>query len=184
MQIANPKLAEQRQKLVESKNYKSLYQKWDLYIPFIELGTKLNSKNGITAMIVPFPLTNQLYAKSLREILVEENNMYELVDLNGTKIFDNATVSNCIPFVRKGDRTQKTWISNIFENKEIQRVFEQNISDLIQDEKSLVWNVTQEKREANRHSNMHVLGDYCYISKGVYSLYGLTEEEIKIVEGR
>ena len=167
MQIANPKLAEQRQKLVDSKNYKSLYQKWDLYIPFIELGTKLNSKNGITAMIVPFPLTNQLYAKSLRKILVEENNMYELVDLNGTKIFDNATVSNCIPFVRKGDRTQKTWISNIFENKEIQRVFEQNISDLIQDEKSLVWNVTQEKRETNRHADMHVLGDYCYISKGM-----------------
>ena len=167
MQIANPGLAEQRQKLVDSKNYKSLYQKWDLYIPFIELGTKLNSKNGITAMIVPFPLTNQLYAKSLRKILVEENNMYELVDLNGTKIFDNATVSNCIPFVRKGDRTRKTWISNIFENKEIQRVFEQNISDLIQDEKSLVWNVTQEKRETNRHADMHVLGDYCYISKGM-----------------
>ena len=167
MQIANPGLAEQRQKLVDSKNYKSLYQKWDLYIPFIELGTKLNSENGITTMIVPFPLTNQLYAKSLRKILVEENNMYELVDLNGTKIFDNATVSNCIPFVRKGDRTQKTWISNIFENKEIQRVFEQNISDLIQDEKSLVWNVTQEKREANRHSDMHVLGDYCYVSYGL-----------------
>ena len=148
MQIANPGLAEQRQKLVDSKNYKSLYQKWDLYIPFIELGTKLNSENGITTMIVPFPLTNQLYAKSLRKILVEENNMYELVDLNGTKIFDNATVSNCIPFVRKGDRTQKTWISNIFENKEIQRVFEQNISDLIQDEKSLVWNVTQKKTQS------------------------------------
>lgn len=167
MQIANPGLAEQRQKLVESKNYKSLYQKWDLYIPFIELGTKLSSENGITTMIVPFPLTNQLYAKTLRKILVEENNMYELVDLNGTKIFDNATVSNCIPFVRKGDRTQKTWISNIFENKEIQRVFEQNISDLIQDEKSLVWNVTQEKRETNRHADMYVLGDFCYISVGM-----------------
>lgn len=167
MQIADFKLAEQRQKLVESKNYRSLYQKWDLYIPFIELGIKLSFENGIIAMIVPFPLTNQLYAKSLRKILVEENNMYELVDLNGTKIFDNATVSNCIPFVRKGGKTIKTWISNIFENKEIQRVFEQNISDLIQDEKTLVWNVTQEKRETNRHADMHVLGDFCYISIGM-----------------
>ncbi len=166
-QIADKGMNAQRQKLIDSNKFKSLYQKWDIYIVFIEFGLQRLKQSGICSMIVPYPLTNQLYAKSLRKILVEENNMYELVDLNGTKIFDNATVSNCIPFVRKGDRTQKTWISNIFENKEIQRVFEQNISDLIQDEKSLVWNVTQEKRETNRHSDMHVLGDYCYISVGM-----------------
>ena len=26
---------------------------------------------------------------------------------------------------------------------------------------------TQKKRETNRHADMHVLGDYCYISKGM-----------------
>lgn len=187
MQIASPQLAEQRQKLVESKKYKSLYQKWDLYIPFIELGTQLNCQNGITTMIVPFPLTNQLYAKVLRKMLVEEYDMFELVDLNGTKIFDNATVSNCIPFVKKtpkqvrGDSpaelkkrhaelvsaSSSTWISKIDENLHISRAFLQTKSDLVQDEKTYVWNVTQEKRETNRHSDMHVLGDYCYISVGM-----------------
>ena len=70
-QIANEKLSEQRERIIDSKKYKSLYQKWDLYIPFIELGTQLNCENGITSMIVPFPLTNQLYAKVLRKMLVE-----------------------------------------------------------------------------------------------------------------
>nr|WP_318681876.1 Eco57I restriction-modification methylase domain-containing protein [uncultured Treponema sp.] len=193
MQIASPQLAEQRQKLVESKKYKSLYQKWDLYIPFIELGTQLNCQNGITTMIVPFPLTNQLYAKVLRKMLVEEYDMFELVDLNGTKIFDNATVSNCIPFVKKARKSHvdsilltqnqknkngksldfpnpcgnSTWISKIDENLHISRAFEQTKNDLVQDEKNYVWNVTQEKRETNRHSDMHVLGDYCYISVGM-----------------
>ena len=172
MQIASPQLAEQRQKLIESKKYKSLYQKWDLYIPFIELGTQLNCQNGITTMIVPFPLTNQLYAKVLRKMLVEENDMFELVDLNGTKIFDNATVSNCIPFIKKVPHgfdfaNAKSWISKIDENLHISRAFEQSKSDLVQDEKNYVWNVTQEKRETNRHADMHVLGDYCYISKGM-----------------
>ena len=193
MQIASPQLAEQRQKLVESKKYKSLYQKWDLYIPFIELGTQLNCENGITTMIVPFPLTNQLYAKVLRKMLVEEYDMFELVDLNGTKIFDNATVSNCIPFVKKARKShadsilltqnQKNkngksldfpnpcgnsiWISKIDENLHISRAFEQTKNDLVQDEKTYVWNVTREKREANRHADMHVLGDYCYISVGM-----------------
>ena len=127
----------------------------------------LNNQNGITTMIVPFPLTNQLYAKVLRKIIVEDSNMFELADLNGTKIFENATVSNCIVFIQKSAPKEKTWISNINEKLEIKRTFEQSLSELVQDEKTQVWNVSQEKRKANKHSDMHVLGDFCYISKGM-----------------
>ena len=164
-QIANPALNMQREKIIASKNYASLYQKWDLYVPFIELGIRLNRKNGITTMIVPFPLTNQLYAKVLRKIIVTENNLFELVDLNGTKIFDNATVSNCIPFIRKSSPKEKMWISNLNDSLEIKKSFKKTFEELVQDEKAQVWNVTQEKRETNRHADMHVLGDYCYVSK-------------------
>ena len=166
-QIADKQLAAQRELLVKSKKYKSLYQKWDLYIPFIEIGTQLNCTKGITTMIVPFPLTNQLYAKLLRTMIIKEMDMEELADLNGTKIFENATVSNCIPFIIKQKTKGKTWISNVDEQLKITRTFEQNHSDLVQDEKTYVWNVTQEKRETNRHADMHVLGDYCYISVGM-----------------
>ena len=166
-QIANANLAEQRMILSKGKTYKSLYEKWDLYIPFIELGLQLNIRSGITSMIVPYPLTNQKYAKILRQMLVKENDLLELVDLNGTKIFENATVSNCIPFIKKADTKGKTWISKIDENLKISRVFVQSHLDLLQDEKNYVWNLTQEKRETNRHTDMHVLGDYCYISKGM-----------------
>lgn len=166
-QIADKGMNLQRQKLIDSNRFKSLYQKWDIYIVFIELGLQLCKQNGIVTMIVPYPLTNQLYAKVLRKMLVEEYDMFELCDLNGTKIFDNATVSNCIPFIRKTTSKGKSWISNINENWEINRNFEQPHSELVQDEKTYVWNVTQEKRETNRHADMHVLGDYCYISKGM-----------------
>lgn len=166
-QLANKFLAEQREKIIKSNNYKSLYQKWDLYIPFIELGLNLNCQNGITTMIVPFPLTNQLYAKILRKMIVKENNMFELVDLNGTKIFDNATVSNCIPFIKKSAPKDKTWISHINENLEIRKSFEQPFSAFVQDEKTQVWNVTQQKREANKYSDFNVLGDFCYVSYGL-----------------
>lgn len=166
-QIADKQLAAQRELLVKSKKYKSLYQKWDLYIPFIEIGIQLNCTKGITTMIVPFPLTNQLYAKLLRTMIIKEMDMEELADLNGTKIFENATVSNCIPLIIKQKTKGKTWISNVDEHLKITRTFEQNHSDLVQDEKTYVWNVTQEKRETNRHTDMHVLGDFCYISVGM-----------------
>lgn len=166
-QIVDTVMNKQRQQLIDSDRFKSLYQKWDMYIVFIELGLQLSKQNGILSMIVPYPLTNQLYAKVLRKILVEENDMFELADLNGTKIFDNATVSNCIPFVRKSKTKGKTWISKVDENLKIIREFLQNHSDLVQDEKTYVWNVTQEKRETNRHADMHVLGDFCFISYGL-----------------
>ena len=166
-QIANKGLNEQRQKLIDSGRFKSLYQKWDIYIVFMEFGLEQLKQSGIFSMIVPYPLTNQLYAKMLRKMIVEEYNMFELCDLNGTKVFDNATVSNCIPFIQISEPKEKTWISNINENLEIHRIFEQQFTDLVQDEKTQVWNVTQEKRETNRHEEMHVLGDYCYISKGM-----------------
>lgn len=166
-QIASKTLAEQRNLIIKSKKYKSLYQKWDLYIPFIELGIQLNCQKGVTSMIVPFPLTNQLYARVLRRMIVNDYNLFELVDLNGTKVFENATVSNCIPFIKKAATTGTTLISHINERRMISHSFVQTHSDLVQDENTLVWNVTQEKRKTNRHADMHVLGDYCYISKGM-----------------
>lgn len=165
-QVADEKMKKQREALVHRREYQSLYQKWDIYVPFVELGLKLGRENAICAMIVPFPLTNQIYAKQLRRMIVE-NDLFELANLNGTKVFDEATVSNCIPFVKKSAATGKTWISKIDDNMKISRAFSQLYSDLIQDTDTFIWNVTEEKRETNRHADMHVLGDFCYISYGL-----------------
>ena len=157
---------EQRKKIIESGRYKTLYQKWDIYIPFIELGIRyLASQDGFCTMIVPYPLTNQTYGLEMRKMLVTDYNIVELVDLNGTKIFDVATVSNCIPFIQNAPSSEKTIISKITENRSIYKSFV--TSSLVQDENTYVWNVSGEERNTQRHSDMHVLGDFCYISKGM-----------------
>ena len=168
-QIANEVLAQQREDIIKSKKYASLYQKWDLYIPFIENGLILAAPKGIVTMIVPYPLTNQTYGKKLRELILKDYTLFELCDLNGTKIFDNATVSNCIPFIRKEVPTKdnESNISHIHENKQISHDFNKSTSDLMPDAKTAVWNVEKETSNTNRHANMHVLGDFCYISKGM-----------------
>lgn len=167
-QIANPILAKQREDIIACKKYSSLYQKWDLYIPFIEHGIQLACKDGIITMIVPYPLTNQTYGKKLRELIVSNYELFELCDLNGTKIFENATVSNCIPFIKKSLlKTSVTSISHIDEFRTIKKIFIKKVDDLILDKKTIVWNVENTKREVSRHKEMYVLGDYCYISVGM-----------------
>ncbi|MFN8255697.1 MAG: N-6 DNA methylase [Bacteroidales bacterium] len=158
---------ELRQMIIDSKKYKSLYQKWDLYIPFMELGLQLLSKHGVFSMIVPYPLTNQNYGLKLRELIINDYCLKEIVDLNGTKVFENATVSNCIPFITKSKPQTFCYVSNVNQFGKIERVFIQANNDLVQDKNTLVWNLTSEKRDTTKHSKFNVLGDYCYISKGM-----------------
>lgn len=166
-QIADKQLSKQRNDIIASQRFKSLYQKWDLYIPFIEFGIDhMCKQEGLCTMIVPYPLTNQLYAKVLRKMIVTSFDMFEIVDLNGTKIFENATVSNCIPFIKKSHGC-KTIISHIDKRMSIQHSFVKEYKDLIQDANNYVWNLTQEERIGSRHPQFNVLGDYCYISKGM-----------------
>lgn len=167
-QVASTKLATQRKQILESGYYRTLHQKWDLYVPFMELAIRhLCTEGGVMTMIVPYPLTNQIYAEKLRKMFVGDYCMYQIVDLSGTKVFENATVSNCIPFVRKSAPIDHVEIAKINEQRNIYINFDQPITQLLQDEQSQVWNLTQEKRETNRHADLHTLGDFCYISKGM-----------------
>ena len=137
-QIASPELNEQRQRIVASKKYKSLNEKWDLYVPFMELGLQLLRPNGVFSMIVPYPLTNQKYGKKLRKMIAEEYRLLEIADLNGTKIFENATVSNCIPFIQNCQPAAELRIAQIFEDKTIREVLRKTPKALKQDEKNCV----------------------------------------------
>ena len=169
-QVDNVDLLLQRRQIIESKNYASLSGKWDLYIPFIELGLHLLRDKGICTMIVPYPLTNQGYAKKLRKILLGEHGLIELVDLNGTKIFENATVSNCIPFVCKGLRMEnpEIVISHMNEKGEIIEAFRKSASDLISQADKFVWDLSNPSLQMSvPHEGSLRLGDLCYISKGM-----------------
>ncbi len=118
-------------------------------------------------MIVPYPLTNQKYAKKLRKMITEEYQLLEIADLNGTKIFENATVSNCIPLIKNCLPANEIRISQIFEDRTIREVLHKTLEQIKQDEKTYVWNLTNEERTSNRYANMNVLGDLCYVSKGM-----------------
>ena len=167
-QMADSQLAYQRQYLSKLGYYDWLYQKWDLYIPFMELSIRyLCTEKGVFSMIVPFPLTNQLYSQKARESIIADYDLFELVDLNGTKVFDNATVSNCIPFIKKSISRKSTIISKVTNDLQITKSFLQPHSKLVQDQRKFVWNLSTEERNLDKYRSMHILGDYCYISKGM-----------------
>lgn len=166
-QVASQELSKQREAIINSGKYSSLFQKWDLYIPFIELGIKhLCKDNGLSAMIVPYPLANQLYAKKSREMLLDEFSLYEVSDLKGTKVFEDAAVTSTIFFVQKARKEQIITISKI-EDGVLHPVYTKNRDDLVQDDKTFVWNLEHSVSKSKRHEDMNVLGDFCYVSVGM-----------------
>ena len=164
-QVADENLSIQRKQIVDSKKYHTLYSKWDLYIPFVELGLQLIKQHGNMSMIIPYPITNQIYAKKMRQLLMTEYDMTQIVDLKEAKVFD-ATVQNCIIFVKNNLTRNETLISTVKQDK-IVHDFIQPYSRLIQDEKSLIWNLSKEERRSNKYDEMYTLKDFCYISKGM-----------------
>ncbi len=164
-QLADPALAANRKLIVKSKRFETLHSKWDLYIPFMELGIQLLHDNGHFAMIVPYPLTNQIYGKKIREYFTEKYDMYKIADLNDVKIFE-ATVQNCIPFVRKATTRNETEVTGIIDGSFVSK-FSLTYDQLMQDPKTKVWNLVQRQSITHKFEHLHVLGDYCYISYGL-----------------
>lgn len=166
-QIMNTELAKNRQAIIDSEKYETLFQKWDLYIPFIELGVKhLLKDGGLCSMIIPFPFTNQLYAEKSRRMILDTYNLKEIVDCTDTKVFADAAVKSCI-FVVQRTKSENCIAISTIDGTQIKTILKKTREELLQDEKSFVWNTKDIKRDTNRHSGMNVLGDFCYISKGM-----------------
>lgn len=166
-QVASLEMSKQRQAIIDSGKYRSLFQKWDLYIPFIELGIRhLCKDGGVSAMIVPYPLNTQLYAQKSREMLLDEFSLYEVSDLKGTKVFDDAAVTSTIFYVQKAKKEQPINISKIEDGK-LQPVYTKEHDTILQDKKTYVWNLDNTNKRINRHDGLNVLGDFCYVSVGM-----------------
>jgi hypothetical protein len=159
-------MPEQRAYLTDSNTFKTLYQKWDLYIPFIEKGLQILKTNGLCSMIIPYPFINQNYAKLLRKCIIKNFNLIELVDLSSEKIFSDAEVTNCIPIISKEKNKNRIIISEITKQN-IHHILTKNNDELVQDNKTSIWDISTKKQINKDFSNLKTLGDFCFISIGM-----------------
>ncbi|MBW6486246.1 MAG: Eco57I restriction-modification methylase domain-containing protein [Syntrophobacterales bacterium] len=94
----------QRKRIIESKQYVTLWEKWDLFIPFIELGYKILKPNGVTTMIVSDAYCHSKYAQKSQEWFLRNSRVMRLDFLSKIKVFD-AGVHNIVYFFQKTDGT-------------------------------------------------------------------------------
>ncbi len=84
-------------------HYRCAVHVWDIYLLFFEQGVRLTRQDGAISLIVPIQTLHQPNCESLREYLLQETRIYELADLSHLKVFEGATVKNCILTCDKSD---------------------------------------------------------------------------------
>jgi len=148
--------------------YETKYQKWDIYIPFIERGLKLLKHKGLFSMIIPYPFINQMYAKIMRKMIIEKYRLIEIADLSGEKIFKDAMVTNCIPIICKDKPSSEISISRL-NGKIFSKIISKKREQFVSDKNTYVWNIKGDELiiDVNNNIKSKTIGDYFFISKGM-----------------
>jgi len=74
----------------------------DTYVAFIEQALKLLRPGGILGFIIPRSYLTEKYAEASRRNLLALNSILEIVDFQGIKVFEDATVTNVVIVIQKG----------------------------------------------------------------------------------
>lgn len=91
----------EREDYANSGVFKTAYQKFDIFILFLEKAITLLKPGGRIGFIVPSAVLNQTYAMPLRKMILETGCIENIVDFSGYKVFQDATVETCILIVKK-----------------------------------------------------------------------------------
>jgi hypothetical protein len=103
--IAQERIAIQNEVREGEALYQTLWEKWDLYVPFIELGHRILRENGVETMIVSDAYCHSKYAIKSQEWFLN-NALVRRLDFLGTlQVFD-AGVRNMIFFYEKADGSE------------------------------------------------------------------------------
>ncbi len=155
----------QRKFLDNSKDYETLYEKWDLIVPFYERGLKILKKNGYHAFIVSNSISTSKYALKLQEWILATKNLISINYFEDIEVFKGVGVVPIITIIKNEEcnlEFYKIIHQNEFENElVIHQKFE------TKDEIKPIKVFKKNYAESTLKVDVDLLGDMCYMSVGM-----------------
>ena len=96
----SPEIKEQRELIMKSREYQTLYEKWDLYVAFIEKGYGLLAQNGVIEFIIPDAYMSSKYAEKSHEYFLHNATINRIDFCSDLKIFEAAVRNIIIEFTK------------------------------------------------------------------------------------
>ncbi len=161
----SPVFIAQRKAIEASGQYDTLYEKWDLMIPFYERSIKLLKDKGLHGFIVSNAIATSKYAYKLQKWLLENKNLLSIDYFENIEVFKGVGV---VPIVTVIENTKPAF--NITKNIRINK-FEEitviNTSYLLTDADKEISVFKRDYTLSALKIATIPLGDICYISVGM-----------------
>jgi hypothetical protein len=121
-----------RREIESSGRFETLHEKWDLFVPFIELSCKATKDLGKVGLIVSRGIQTNNYGELLREYIAKNLTINQVDFFNNVRIFSDAVVNNTVLFLEKippGDDHQVKRVLHTGSFTEIQEINPLNQSE-------------------------------------------------------
>jgi hypothetical protein len=159
----NPSIIDQRNLIKDTRYYETLYEKWDLYIPFLERSFKLLKPKGLFSFIISDAYIASKYAQLSQEYFLNNAAINRIDFFSEIKLFD-AAVRNIIIQVQNKDNSN---------NIPLRLIHKENFGTVtkLPEKKQTEFSV-----DIFKPYNTNVIGEFnnnlkwgeiCYVSKGM-----------------
>ncbi|MFH1802883.1 MAG: N-6 DNA methylase [archaeon] len=160
----------ERDYYINSGKFDKMFGRFDLYLVFMERALKLLKKEGYFSFIIPYSFLNQNYSKKLREWILKEFTIMNLIDLSDVKVFEQALVNTCILVIKKKSPSKNHKIKLFKPPKEIKSLEDIEYESINQDifldtpQNMIRTDLTQKKIEIIEKIKQQSvpLSDICY----------------------
>jgi len=158
----NDSLFQVQRKIIELCNeYITLYERWDLFICFIERGINLLNKKCYLSFIISNSYNTSKFADKSKDWIINNYNFIQVDFFNNARIFQGVGVESVIIFIQKNKTNHQTkrilHEINFGNSKELP--IAENPKNLFRISIALDFN--------NKFNNTELLGDICYVSYGL-----------------
>lgn len=163
----------QREYMKNSPQYETLFEKWDLFIAFIERGLKLLKKDGLFSFIISNSYNTSKASTKSKEFILKNYWLKQIDFFKEMFVFKGVGVESVILTIENvvSDKpTKRILHEKTFDNVTILKDTD-NIQKMFRPENLIDF--------TNSFKNTELLGNICYISKGMVLHSHETKSKIK-----
>jgi type I restriction-modification system DNA methylase subunit len=159
--VDNISYQKQRKEMESSGQYETLYEKWDLYIAFIERGLKLLKEGGRFSFIISNSFNTSKYADKLKKYILDNYYLKQIDFFKNVEVFKGVGVESVILTIEKTKAKRKT--RRILHINSFDNYTELTPSDDI----VKMFRISTEIDFDKKIENTQLLGEICYLSVGM-----------------
>jgi len=151
----------QRELMERIGEYQTLYEKWDLFIAFIERSLKLLGKGGMFSYIVSNSFNTSKFADKSKRFVLGNYHLKQIDFFKNINLFKGVGIENVIPVVRKSEEKEKT--RRILHTNSFENIAELEPSSDV----NKIFRISPEIDFGDAFRDTELLGDICFISYGL-----------------